>query len=98
MSAPGRTESFYNGVGGTGPVASSLNAQSAQFNDKVGRVMLSPHSVLQPLTPSPNGKSAVDAQRTLPGGYTLAPRIGIGDDSYEAATRLKMISSGVNEI
>lgn len=92
---PGRTASFGYGMNGTpGSVASSLNADSARFNDLVGREMLTPHSVLQGLPGmSGNGKSAEDAQRTLPGGYTLPSSNGISSGTYDAAMRLHMLGS-----
>lgn len=90
---PGRTASFYDGVNGTpNMVSSGLAQDSAVLNAKVAGMMATPHSVLQGLPGmSPNGKSEADAQRTLPGGYTLPSMNGSSQESYEAATRMRLM-------
>lgn len=88
-ASPGRTEAFGDGVNGTpGSVASALDEQSAVFNSQVpGK--FTPHSVLQSVMPSGNGKSAEDAQRTYPGGYTAPSPNGI--DTSAAAMQMRLL-------
>lgn len=92
---PGRTESFYDGVNGTpNMIASGLAEQSAKFNDQVGASMLTPHSVLQGIPGmSGNGMSEQDAQRKLPGGYTLPSSNGFASNDYESAMRLRLLGN-----
>lgn len=90
---PGRTESFYDGMQGTpGSVASSLNAESAMFNSKVPGAF-TPHSVLQEIPGmSGNGLSAADSERKLPGGYTMPSANGSSQQSYQAASMMRLMS------
>lgn len=90
--ASGRTESFYDGVQGTpNMVASGLAEESQRYNDKVGRAMLTPHSVLQSVMPSGNGYSEQDSQRLYPGGYVAPSGNGMSESDYEPAMRLRML-------
>jgi hypothetical protein len=91
---PGRTEAFSHGVNGTPTmVASGLAEQSAMFNSQVpGR--FTPHSVLQGLPGmSGNGMSEEDAQRKLPGGYTLPSSNGMATGDYDSAMKLRLLGS-----
>lgn len=90
----GRTEAFYDGTNGTpNMVASGLAEESAQFNDKVGKTLLAPHSVLQGFSGmSGNGMSADDAERILPGGYQMPSSNGSSTESYNAARMMRMLS------
>lgn len=92
---PGRTEAFSDGVNGTpGMVASGLARESAQFNDKVGRELLTPHSVLQGIPGmSGNGMSAEDASRKILGGYMLPSANGMSSGDYESAMRLRLLGN-----
>lgn len=92
---PGRNESFNDGQFGTpGSAASSLNEESAVLNSQVAGVAYHPHSVLQGLPGmSPNGMSEQDAQRKLPGGYTMPSSNGIATGDYEQAMRLRLLGN-----
>lgn len=92
---PGRNASFSDGVQGTpSMVASGLAEQSAIFNSKVPG-QFTPHSVLQGLPGmSGNGMSAEDAQRKMPGGYTLPSSNGMAANDYDTAMRLKLANRG----
>jgi hypothetical protein len=90
---PGRTASFNDGQFGVpGSAASSLNENSAVLNSQVAGVAYRPHSVLQALPGmSPNGMSAEDAGRKLPGGFQLPSLNGSSTDSYQAAQMMRMM-------
>lgn len=94
-AAPGRTESFYDGVQGTpGSVASGLNEESMMFNSKVPGAS-TPHSVLQDFSGmSGNGMSAADTARKLPGGYTMPSANGSSQESYQAAQMMRLMGRG----
>lgn len=91
---PGRNASFTDGVQGTpNMVASGLAEQAAIFNSKVPG-QFTPHSVLQGLPGmSGNGMSEQDAQRRLPGGYTLPSGNGMATGDYESAMRLRLLGN-----
>lgn len=91
---PGRTESFGQGVNGTpGQVQSSLNEDSAVFNQKVAGSAYNAHSVLQPLQSNPggNGMSAQDAseKRDMLGNY-MGSGNGTSADQYQQTSMLRM--------
>lgn len=90
LDQPGRSQAFSDGVSGTpGMVASGLSADSEKFNDQVGQGF-TPHSVLQGLPGmSGNGMSSADAERKIPGGFTLPTTNGL--DPSEAATRMRLM-------
>lgn len=92
-ATPGRTQSFSDGVQGTpGMVATGLAQESAMFNSRVpGK--FTPHSVLQEIPGmSGNGMSQADRQRVLPGGYTMPSANGSSEQSYQAASMMRLMS------
>jgi len=95
-AAPRKGE-FTTGVTGdpdsaatvTTRASTGLTEDSLQFNSMVpGGVR--PTSVLQPLRPSMNARSASDYQRVLPGGYTLPTQNGQSESSWETSSYLRM--------
>lgn len=62
-----RTDAFNLGLVGGGPVATSLMEDQTKFNMQVPR-HFAPNSILQQYMQSPNGMSAADARRMIPGG------------------------------
>ena len=93
----GRSQELQLGIAGdpdniataTTRASTGLTADSLQFNSLVPHGV-TPTSVLQPLRPSMNARSASDYQRVLPGGYTLPTANGQSQSSWEASNYLRM--------
>ena len=92
-----RFQEFTTGIQGdsdsaataTTRASTGLTADSLQFNSMVP-VGVKPTSVLQPLRPSLNARSASDYQRVLPGGYVLPTQNGQSESSWETSNYLRM--------
>jgi hypothetical protein len=85
-----RSQEFATGIAGDpGNAASSLNQQSARWNN-LTPAQFGPHSVLQQMAPSPNGESAADASRRLLDGTQLASPNGQSMSSYNASLPLRL--------
>jgi hypothetical protein len=85
MNMPGRNMAFGQGQAGDSTrVGSSLAADSARFNDSVGKDF-TPMSVLNQSNPSSgNGMSSTDfSQRTLTNGAQLPSVNGDSADTYK---------------
>lgn len=76
-----RNAEFSGGMQGNGPVASSLAVDSANYNALVPKGMTI-SSVLQNYLSSPNGMSAADAGRRLPGGRMMPTPNGSSSSTY----------------
>lgn len=80
----GRTANFSQGsLGDPTRVSSSLDQDSAIWDDKVGKVF-NPGSVLNQLTPSTNGSSANDFGRMISTGAMLPTSNGSSDETYRS--------------
>jgi hypothetical protein len=86
----GRTGQMNLGIqGDPNSAATSLNQQSARFNN-LTPAQFTPTSVLQQVRPSMNAESAQDYARVLPGGYTLPTQNGQSQSSWSASNILRM--------
>lgn len=79
-----RSQSFNQGTGGNPVVSSPASLQDAQRRANMQiPVAFTPSSPLHQIIHSPNGSSAVDAQRQLIGGGQLPTANGMASNTYE---------------